>query len=107
MTTENAPSGRSTTRGTAAPGETATAAVGIDPKVAASLKRYRVIAYTVGIGLIALCVAVVFKYAFGSPGGVTVIGPLHGFLYMIYIALAVDLALKARWSVKGAVLVLL
>lgn len=79
----------------------------LDPRVSAALGRYRVIAYVVGIGLLALCVAIVFKYGFGASEGVTIIGPIHGFLYMVYLALAVDLALKARWSIKGAVAVLL
>jgi integral membrane protein len=79
----------------------------IDPKVSAALRRYRVIAYVVGIGLLALCVAIVFKYAAGDPGGVAVIGPIHGFLYMVYLALAVDLAIKDRWSILGALGVLL
>jgi integral membrane protein len=79
----------------------------IDPKISAALRRYRVIAYVVGIGLLALCVAIVFKYAAGDPGGVAVIGPIHGFLYMVYLALAVDLAIKDRWSIVGALGVLL
>ncbi|MGH3436670.1 MAG: DUF3817 domain-containing protein [Sciscionella sp.] len=78
-----------------------------DPRVKGALGRYRVIAYVVGVGLLALCVAIVFKYGFDAGKGVAIIGPIHGFLYMIYIALAVDLALKARWSIKGTILVLL
>lgn len=83
------------------------AAPELDPRIRAALLRYRVIAYIVGIGLLALCVAIVFKYGFGSAQGVAIIGPIHGFLYMGYIAMAVDLALKARWSIKGTVGVLL
>jgi integral membrane protein len=79
----------------------------LDPKVRAALRRYRVIAYVVGIGLLALCVAIVFKYAAGDPAGVAVVGPIHGFFYMVYLALAVDLAIKDRWSIVGAVGVLL
>lgn len=79
----------------------------LDPRLRAALLRYRVIAYVVGIGLLALCVAIVFKYGFDAGEGVSIIGPIHGFLYMAYIALAVDLALKARWSVKGTIGVLL
>lgn len=79
----------------------------LDPRIRSALLRYRVIAYVVGIGLLALCVAIVFKYGFDAGQGVAIIGPIHGFLYMAYIALAVDLALKARWSVKGTIGVLL
>ena len=37
----------------------------------------------------------------------TIIGPVHGFAYMVYLVFAFDLAMKCRWSIKGTVLVLL
>jgi integral membrane protein len=76
-------------------------------RINAALGRYRVIAYVVGIGLLALTVATILDWGFGIPQYAEVIGPLHGFLYMIYLALGVDLAFKARWSAVGSVLVLL
>lgn len=79
---------------------------GPSTKVRGALLRYRVIAYITGIGLLALCVAIVWKYGFGADQGVAVIGPLHGVFYMAYIALAVDLALKDRWSALGTIWVL-
>lgn len=79
----------------------------VDPLVKSALGRYRVIAYIVGVGLLALCVAIVFKYGYGESAGVAIVGPIHGFLYMVYLALSVDLALKARWSIRGTILVLL
>ncbi|MBO0839315.1 MAG: DUF3817 domain-containing protein, partial [Sciscionella sp.] len=72
-----------------------------------ALTRYRVIAYVVGVGLLALTVATILDLGFDTHGPVAIIGPLHGFLYMIYLALAVDLALKARWSLPGTLLVML
>ncbi|HEX4221262.1 MAG TPA: DUF3817 domain-containing protein [Pseudonocardiaceae bacterium] len=76
-------------------------------RINGALKRYRFIAYIVGIGLLALTVATILDWGFGIPQYAEVIGPLHGFLYMIYLALGIDLALKARWSVVGSLLVLL
>lgn len=76
-------------------------------RVDSALKRYRFIAYIVGVGLLALTVATILDWGFGIPQGAEVVGPLHGFLYMIYLALGIDLALKARWSVVGSLLVLL
>jgi integral membrane protein len=75
-------------------------------RVTASLARYRVIAYTVGVGLLLLVVATTLDWGFGHPQMAEIVGPLHGFLYMIYLALGIDLALKARWSVVGTLLVL-
>lgn len=75
--------------------------------VRGSLARYRVMAYIVGVGLLALCAAMVLKYAFDEDVYVAIIGPVHGFLYIVYLLAVVDLALKARWSLKGTILVML
>ncbi|HEY3748361.1 MAG TPA: DUF3817 domain-containing protein [Pseudonocardiaceae bacterium] len=75
-------------------------------RIQASLGRYRVIAYTVGVGLLLLCVATVLDWGFHHPQMAEIVGPLHGFLYMIYLALGIDLALKSRWSIVGTLLVL-
>jgi integral membrane protein len=75
--------------------------------VRGALARYRVLAYIVGVGLLALCAAMVLKYAFDENQYVAIIGPVHGFLYIVYLLTVVDLALKARWSMKGAILVML
>jgi integral membrane protein len=75
-------------------------------RVSKALVRYRAIAYTVGVGLLLLCVATVLDWGFHHPQMAEIVGPLHGFLYMIYLAIAVDLALKSRWSIVGTLLVL-
>jgi integral membrane protein len=89
------------------PAEAATVDDARTQRIQAALGRYRVIAYTVGVGLLLLCVATVLDWGFHEPGMAAIVGPLHGFLYMIYLALGIDLALKARWSVVGTLLVLI
>ena len=76
-------------------------------RINGAFKRYRIIAYTVGVGLLLLTVATILDWGFHIPQMAEVVGPLHGFLYMIYLALGIDLALKARWSIVGSLLVLL
>lgn len=77
---------------------------GISP----ALFRYRVMAYVTGTMLLILClVAMPLKYAAGMPAPVAVTGTGHGVLYMIYLVSAFDLALRARWTAKGTILVLL
>ncbi|MEU6644790.1 DUF3817 domain-containing protein [Saccharomonospora sp. NPDC046836] len=71
------------------------------------LQRFRIAAFATGIGLLGLCFVMVLRYGFGNPGPSAVWSPIHGVIYMAYLVLAVDLALKARWSVKGTVGVLL
>jgi integral membrane protein len=76
--------------------------------VRASLLFYRTLAYVVGVGLIILVlVGVPLKYLADSPGVVSVVGPLHGFLYMVYLVATVNLAFRARWSPVKTVLVML
>jgi integral membrane protein len=72
-----------------------------------ALARYRVMAYVVGVGLLALCAAMVLAYGFDRHQFTKIVGPVHGFLYIVYFLATVDLALKLRWSVKRAVLILL
>ena len=76
--------------------------------VPAALLRYRVMAWVVGVLLIALIlVAVPIKYLAEIDEPVAVIGTAHGWLYAIFFVTACDLALRARWTLKGSVLVLL
>lgn len=73
-----------------------------------ALTRYRVMAYVVGAWLILLVlVAMPLKYLADSPTLVEIVGPVHGFLYMIYLVTTVDLAFRARWSPVKTVLVML
>ena len=76
--------------------------------VPAALTRYRVMAWIVGVLLIALVlVAVPIKYAAGIDGPVTVLGTAHGWLYFIFFLTALDLAVRARWTLKSTVLTVL
>ena len=80
----------------------------MSPSVRGALLRYRLIAYVVGVVLLVLVlVAMPLKYAGDEPRLVELIGPVHGFLYMGYLALAAMLCLKMRWSPGRTALVLL
>lgn len=71
------------------------------------LLRFRVAAVVTGVALLGLTLAFILKYAADEPGMMRWMGVSHGVLYMFYLAIAIDLALKARWSLKGSALVLL
>jgi integral membrane protein len=74
----------------------------------AALTRFRIAAYTVGVLLLALAfVAMPLKYLADSPQLVAIIGPVHGFGYMVYLVVAFDLAVRAKWPLTRTVLVLL
>lgn len=78
-----------------------------DAGLKGALARFRVMAYIVGVGLLALCFALVMNRFFDEPQYSAIVGPVHGFLYIVYLVVIVDLALKARWSLKGTILVML
>jgi integral membrane protein len=74
----------------------------------AALTRFRVMAYVVGVLLLILVfVAVPLRYLADQPLLVGIVGPIHGFLYMVYLVTAFDLAVRARWPFVRTVLVLL
>lgn len=78
------------------------------PSVRSALVRYRVVAYVVGVGLIVLVlVGVPLKYLADQPAVVEVVGPLHGFLYVVYLLLTLDLAVRCRWHPLRTLLVML
>ncbi|AHH95411.1 DUF3817 domain-containing protein [Kutzneria viridogrisea] len=64
-----------------------------------ALARFRFMAYVTGVGLLVLCVAMVLKYAADMPSLVAIVGPIHGFFYMVYLVFAFDLSLKAKWPI--------
>ena len=69
------------------------------PDLSGALLRYRVLAWTVGVGLILLVVVgIPLQYGAGVDAVVAVIGPIHGVLYIVYLLFALDLARRARFS---------
>ena len=76
--------------------------------IPAALIRYRVMAWIVGVMLVLLTLVAIPIQIWGhNQGPVSVIGTAHGFLYCVYLLAAFDLALRARWTAKGTILVLL
>ena len=73
-----------------------------------ALTRYRIIAWVVGVVLLVLVlVAMPLKYLGGNDTVVALVGPVHGFLFMAYLALTFDLARRARWPLSRMLLVML
>ena len=69
----------------------------MDPAKKSTLVRYRFMAYVVGVGLLVLVlVGVPLQYAAGEPAVVEVVGPIHGFLYVVYLVTVADLARRFR-----------
>jgi integral membrane protein len=76
--------------------------------VGSALVRYRAIAYIVGVALILLVVVgVPLKYLADQPLIVATVGPLHGFLYMVYLVASFDVGRRANWPLPRMGLVML
>ena len=74
-----------------------------------ALVRYRVMAFIVGTALLALTAIVICQYGFGMKSAMQtpekVVAPVHGYLYLIYLITAADLARRARWHLGRIVVV--
>lgn len=68
-------------------------------RVKPALLRYRVLAYATGVWLLVLTAEMVAKYIFGVENLPTWIAIVHGWVYFAYLVVALDLAVKVRWSV--------
>jgi integral membrane protein len=76
--------------------------------VRGALQRYRIIANVVGVVLIVfILIAVPIRYLAGEPHLSETISPIHGFLYVIYLAATIDLSRRAGWSLSRTVGVML
>ena len=63
-----------------------------------ALIRYRVMAWTVGVLLLILAgVAMPLKYLAHEPTLVGIVGPVHGFLFIVYLVATFDLSTRQRW----------
>jgi integral membrane protein len=67
-------------------------------KIASALLRYRVLAYVTGIWLLVLTGEMVAKYIFEVENVPSWIAVVHGWVYLVYLILTIDLAIKVRWA---------
>jgi integral membrane protein len=72
-----------------------------------ALLGYRVMAWTTGIWLIALCYEMVLKYIVKVEDPPSWIGIVHGWVYFVYLLFTANLAVKVRWPIGKTVGVLL
>jgi integral membrane protein len=70
-----------------------------------AVMRYRVMAFVVGTALLGLTVVVIFQLAvYKAQTAEKIVAPIHGYLYLIYLVTAADLARRAHWRL-GRILV--
>ena len=64
-------------------------------KIRTALLGYRVMAWTTGIWLLALCAEIVAHYVFGQK--IQWVGVVHGWVYFVYLLATANLAVRVRW----------
>lgn len=73
-----------------------------------ALTRFRIIAWIVGVVLIALVVVgMPLKYLADNDAVVAAIGPAHGFLFILYVLATFDLGRRLHWPLPRMVLYML
>ena len=72
-----------------------------------SIRTMRIVAILEATSFLALLVATYIKYSDDAPGGVQILGPVHGFLFIAYVLMALNLRASAGWDTRTTALVLL
>ncbi|OJU85481.1 MAG: hypothetical protein BGO11_00620 [Solirubrobacterales bacterium 70-9] len=65
-----------------------------------SLKSFRYIALLEATSFLALLVATVIKHSDGGATGVSILGPIHGALFLAYVINVFAIRTAERWSAK-------
>ena len=63
-----------------------------------SIPTLRVVALAEATTFLALLVATYVKYADGNPVGVEILGPIHGILFLAYVAVALSVRAAEGWG---------
>lgn len=76
--------------------------------VDSAYKRYNVVAWPTAIGLLILfLVGMPLEYAAGIKIVDGVVGPIHGFLFIVYLFVTFDLARRRDWAYTKMIMVML
>jgi integral membrane protein len=79
-------------------------------KLDGALLRFRIMAFTTGVVLLAGTIALILKDVVGlhhMEPGTGLLWVFHGYLYLVYVITVLNLGLKARWHLVRVVLVAL
>jgi integral membrane protein len=71
-----------------------------------TIKTFRYVALAEATSFLILLVAAVIKHTQDAPGGVQVMGPIHGLLFLTYVVIALNVRGPAGWSQRATIGVL-
>jgi integral membrane protein len=63
-----------------------------------SIKTFRYVALAEATSFLILLALTVVKYSADAPGGVQVMGPIHGVLFLAYVVIALSVRGPAGWT---------
>lgn len=66
-----------------------------------SLKTFRYVALAEATSFLLLLIAAVVKRTDGNEAGVHILGPIHGLLFVAYVAIALMIRADQGWSPKA------
>jgi integral membrane protein len=72
-----------------------------------SLKALMIVTFAEAISWLGLLLGMVMKYGFDNEQGVSIMGPVHGMLFMAFAVLLVMTHVQERWPIRKTVLAFL
>jgi len=68
------------------------------------LKTLTAVAFAEAISWVCLLIAMIFKYGYDMPEGVSWVGRIHGFLVIVFVALLLLTHVQKRWPIRKTLL---
>lgn len=72
-----------------------------------NVRNFRYVALTEATTFLLLLIASYLKHASDLPIGVTILGPIHGLLFIAYVVMALGLRDEQGWDMRTTLLILL
>lgn len=72
-----------------------------------ALKALTIVTFAEAISWLGLLAGMVLKYGFDDARGVSVMGPIHGMLFVVFVLLLVLTHVQRRWPIRKSALALL
>ncbi len=71
-----------------------------------AIPALRIVAVLEAVSWLVLIVATIVKYTADAPLGVKIMGPVHGVLFLAYVALVIEVRRKLAWDARTTFIVL-
>ncbi len=69
-----------------------------------ALKALMIVAFAEAVSWLGLLLGMVLKYGFDNEAGVSLMGPIHGMLFIVFAALLLITHFQERWPIRRTIL---